>query len=92
MVARNLEILDKWVSREPHISYVKPKAGTTALLYFDFDMSSRDFCVLLMKKYGVLLTPGSCFEMEKCARIGYACSTEILEQGLAKLSEYLKSL
>lgn len=92
MVVRNLQILDKWVSKESHISYVKPKAGTTALLYFDFDMSSRDFCVLLMKKYGVLLTPGSCFDMEKCARIGYACSTEILEQGLEKLSEYLKSL
>lgn len=92
MVARNLEILDKWVSQEHHISYVKPKAGTTALLYFDFDMTSREFCVLLMKKYGVLLTPGSCFELEKCARIGYACSTEILEQGLLKLSEFLGTL
>ena len=92
MVARNLEILDKWVSEEPRISYVKPKAGTTALLYFDADISSREFCVLLMKKYGVLLTPGSCFELEKCARIGYACSTEILEQGLEKLSEFMKSL
>lgn len=92
MVAKNLEILDKWVSDEPHISYVKPKAGTTALLYFDAAMSSREFCVLLMKRYGVLLTPGSCFELEKCARIGYACSTEILEQGLEKLSEYMKGL
>ena len=92
MVVKNLEILDKWVSQEPHISYVKPKAGTTALLYFDFDMTSWDFCVFLMKRYGVLLTPGSCFELEKCARIGYACSTEILEQGLEKLSEYLKTL
>lgn len=92
MVAKNLPILDKWVSQEPHISYVKPKAGTTALLYFDFDMTSWDFCVYLMKRYGVLLTPGSCFELEKCARIGYACSTEILEQGLEKLSEYLKTL
>jgi aspartate/methionine/tyrosine aminotransferase len=53
---------------------------------------SRDFCVNLMKKFGVLLTPGSCFELEKCARIGYAYSTEILEQGLEKLSEYLKTL
>jgi aspartate/methionine/tyrosine aminotransferase len=92
MVKRNLTILDKWVSKEPHISYVKLQAGTTALLCYDFEMSSRDFCVNLMKKYGVLLTPGSCFELEKCARIGYACSTEILEQGLEKVSEYLKTL
>ena len=53
MVRRNLTILDKWVSKEPHISYVKPQAGTTALLYYDFEMSSRDFCVNLMKKFGV---------------------------------------
>ncbi len=92
MVARNLEILDRWVSNEPHISYVKPKAGTTALLYFDAAISSREFCVLLMKRYGVLLTPGSCFELDKCARIGYACSTETLEQGLEKLSEFMKGL
>lgn len=92
MVRRNLAILDKWVESEPHISYVKPQAGTTALLYYDFDIPSRDFCVNLMKKYGVLLTPGSCFEFEGCARIGYACSTEILEGGLEKLSEYLKTL
>jgi aspartate/methionine/tyrosine aminotransferase len=92
MVRRNLVILDKWVSSEPHICYVKPQAGTTALLYYDFEMSSRDFCVNLMKKHGVLLTPGSCFELEKCARIGYACSTDILEQGLEKLSEHLKTI
>jgi aspartate/methionine/tyrosine aminotransferase len=92
MVRRNLAILDEWVGKEPRISYVKPKAGTTALIYYDFEIPSRDFCVNLMKRYGVLLTPGSCFELEKCARIGYACSTEILEQGLEKLSEYIKTM
>lgn len=92
MVRRNLVILDEWVNKESHISYVKPKAGTTALLYYDFEIPSRDFCVNLMKMHGVLLTPGSCFELEKCARIGYACSTEILEQGLEKLSEYIRTL
>ncbi|HOE57167.1 MAG TPA: aminotransferase [Bacillota bacterium] len=92
MVRRNLAVLDKWVNKETHMSYVKPQAGTTALLYYDYDIPSRAFCVNLMKNYGVLLTPGSCFELEKCARIGYACSTEILEQGLEKLSEYLKTL
>lgn len=92
IVRKNLTILDKWVRKEMHISYIKPQAGTTALLYYDFDIPSREFCVKLMKKYGVLLTPGSCFKLEKCARIGYACSTEVLEEGLEKLSEYLKTL
>jgi aspartate/methionine/tyrosine aminotransferase len=92
IVRDNLAILDKWVSEQPCISYVKPDAGTTTLLYYNFDMPSYDLCVDLMKKTGVLLTPGSCFELENCMRIGYACSTEILKDGLEKLSEYLRTI
>lgn len=92
IIRDNLAILDRWVSTQPHISYIKPEAGTTALLYYDFDITSYELCVDLMKKTGVLLTPGSCFELESCMRIGYACSTEILTEGLEKLSEYLKTL
>ena len=92
MIRQNLAILDKWVSEQPHISYIKPKAGTTALLYYDFDILSRDLCVSLMKNKSVILTPGSCFELEKCVRIGYACEKKELEEGLKKLAEFLKTL
>ena len=92
IIRDNLAILHKWVSEQPNISYVKPEAGTTSLLYYNFDMPSYDLCVDLIEKTGVLLTPGSCFEMENCVRIGYACSTEILKEGLEKLSEYLKTI
>lgn len=90
IIRTNLSILDEWVSKEPHISYVKPEAGTTALLYYDLNIPSYELCVDLMKKFGVLLTPGYCFELESCMRIGYACSTEVLKAGLEKISEYLK--
>lgn len=93
IVRTNLAILDRWVqAHHPRISYVKPQAGTTALLYYDLDIPSRDFCTDLFRKTGVFLTPGSCFELEHCARIGYACSEATLTEGLKKLSEYLKQL
>ncbi|MFT5874130.1 MAG: aspartate/methionine/tyrosine aminotransferase [Clostridium sp.] len=92
IVRKNLRILDEWVSKEPHISYIKPQAGTTALLYYDFDIDSKDFCIDLIKKTGVLLTPGSCFELEKCIRIGYASSKHKIIEGLEKLSEYIRTL
>ena len=38
IVRENLSILDDWVQREPHVSYVKPQAGTTALVYYDLDI------------------------------------------------------
>lgn len=92
IVRRNLAILDEWVNGQRRISYMKPQAGTTALLYYDFDIPSRDFCADLLKKTGVFLTPGACFELEKCARIGYACDTGILSDGLERLSDYIKTL
>ena len=89
IIKDNLAILDEWISKEPRITYVKPKAGTTAFLKYDFDVSSRDFCVELLKNTGVLFAPGSAMEMEGWVRIGYANDPKILIKGLQKVSEYL---
>ena len=88
----NLAILDAWVEREPRVSWVKPSAGTTAMLKIDVPMSSREFCVDLVKTTGVMLTPGDAFDMEGYARIGFANDTQILRDGLAVLSDYLKKI
>ena len=85
----NLQILDDWVSREPAISYIKPRAGTTALVKYDFDMPSRDFCIALLQETGVMFTPGSVLHMEGWLRIGYANDPEILRDGLARVSGFL---
>jgi aspartate/methionine/tyrosine aminotransferase len=85
----NLAILSAWVENEPLISWVKPRSGTTALLRYDLDMPSRDFCVELLQETGVMLTPGSAMEMEGYLRIGYANAPEILKAGLERLSSFL---
>ena len=88
----NLNILDAWVQGEPSITYVKPKSATIALLKYDSDMSSRDFCVQLLEQTGVMFTPGSAMDMEGYVRVGYANSQEILTRGLEKVSEFLENL
>jgi aspartate/methionine/tyrosine aminotransferase len=88
----NLAILDAWVAQEPLMSYIKPKAGTTALLKYNLDMPSRDFCVQLLEQTGVMFTPGSVMHMEGWLRIGYANDPEILRSGLAKVSSFLSDL
>ncbi|WP_435236744.1 aminotransferase [Psychromonas sp. PT13] len=88
----NREILDKWIANEPLISYIKPKSATIALLKYDIDMPSREFCVKLLESKGVMFTPGSVLEMEGYLRIGYANNRSILEEGLAKVSEFLTEL
>jgi aspartate/methionine/tyrosine aminotransferase len=92
IVRTNLAILDRWVSAEPSISYVKPKAGTVALLKYDFDMPSREFCIRLLEAEGVMFTPGSTLDMEGTVRIGYANNRAVLEEGLARVSRFLRTL
>lgn len=92
IIRKNLQILEDWVNNEPHITWLKPKAGTTTLLHYDFDMPSTEFCDQLMKKYHTLLVPGSCFDIEHSVRIGYAFESEHLKNGLAQVSAFIKEL
>ena len=86
----NLAVLSDWVDAEPLISWVKPKAGTTALLRYDIDMPSRDFCVQLLDQTGVMFTPGSALAIEGHVRVGYANTDDVLGAGLPKVSEFLR--
>ncbi len=88
IVRTNLEILDAWVSGESHVHYVKPQAGTTALISYDLDVPSYELCEEMYRRNGVFVTPGDCFELPHCFRIGYASDTEVLRQGLEAMTAY----
>jgi len=90
IVRSNLAILDQWVNAEPAISYVKPAAGTTALLKYTGTEPSEDLCVRLVETAGVLFTPGSALDIEGYVRIGYANNRTVLEEGLAQVSTFLR--
>lgn len=92
IVRKNLETLDRWISKEPLITYVKPKAGTTAFLKYDIDMPSEEFCLRLLKEKSVMLLPGKALDMEGYLRIGFANTPKIIEEGLEKISEFLREL
>lgn len=92
IVRENLSILDTWIQYEPHLSYIKPKAGTTVLINYDFDMPSYDFCRRMFEETGAFVTPGDCFEQPRSMRIGYACDGQVLREGLAAMSRFIASL
>jgi len=87
----NLAILAEWVDKESLISWVKPKSGTTALLKYHLPLPSKDFCLKLLQETGVMLVPGSVMDMEGYVRIGYSNSEHVLREGLARISEFLRS-
>lgn len=92
IVRDNLAILDEWVEKEPHVHYTKPQAGTTALVYYDLDIPSYEFCKEMYDKTGAFVTPGDCFEQPHSMRIGYACETKELEEGLKAVSKFLEDV
>lgn len=92
IIKENLKILDDWVKEEPRVSYVKPRAATTAFIRYNLDIPSADFCKGLFEDTGVLVVPGKAFGMEGCFRIGYAFDKEHLITGLKKISEYMDKL
>ena len=92
IVRTNLAILDDWIKSSRHFRYTKPQAGTTALIYYDFDMPSYEFCTRLYNETGAFVTPGDCFEEAHSMRIGYGSDTETLKEGLAAISRLEKEI
>ncbi len=92
IVRENLAILDEWVQAHPHFYYTKPQAGTTALVYYDYDIPSYEFCERLYHGTGSFVTPGDCFEQPHSMRIGYACDAQTLKDGLAALADFAERL
>jgi len=89
IIHKNIGLLDEWVEKEAKLSYIRPKAGTTAFIKYDLDMPSEEFCVKLLEQKGVMLVPGTALHMEGYLRIGYAYSPSVFKIGLEKISEFL---
>ena len=92
IVRENLAILDDWIKENPHFFYTKPKAGTTALVYYDFDITSYEFCKRMYHETGAFVTPGDCFEQPHSMRVGYACDVNTLRDGLAAVTKFAATL
>ncbi len=92
IIKENLIILDNWVKNEPRVSYVKPRAGTTAFVKYHLDIPSIDFCKGLFKNKSVLIVPGKAFDVEGFFRLSYAYDKEQLKIGLKLISEYMDEL
>ena len=57
-----------------------------------YGMSSRDFCLRLIREGGLALIPGSCFGCEGHARLSYCYGDSQLAEGLNRLEAFLKEV
>lgn len=95
----NLGLLSAFVEKHASVcSWVRPTAGTTALVQFKrrgVPVDDPGFVLDLLDKTKVLFMPASpCFglgrDFKGYVRVGYACRTEVLVEGLEKLERYIE--
>ena len=86
----NLTLLSGWMASEPALNWVRPTAGTTALIRYDLDMPSEQLCLDLLAEEGVLFTPGAVMGVEGTVRIGFANDPAAMRGGLPKVSAFLR--
>ncbi|KAI9848941.1 MAG: hypothetical protein M1838_000321 [Thelocarpon superellum] len=99
LARQNLDILARFVAECEACSWVKPVAGTTAFVQFATEgqpVDDEKFCKALYHATGVMFCPGKrCFgndvDFRGYVRIGYACETETLRQGLDQVKEFLRT-
>ena len=92
IVRRNIALIDAWVARDPHVSYVRPHAGSTVFIRYHFDLPSVAFCTRLLEAQGVLVVPGAAMEGEGHFRVGSGSDTETLKLALRRISAFMETL
>ncbi|MFO7245551.1 MAG: aminotransferase class I/II-fold pyridoxal phosphate-dependent enzyme [Thermaerobacter sp.] len=90
IVARNLAQIEVWMERHAgDFEWVAPRGGIVCFPRLRRTADSEAFCRGLMEQEGVLLVPGSAFEMPDRVRIGMGEDPGVVASGLERVSRYL---
>ncbi len=91
-ITRNLGLVDEFVAQRPDaLRWVRPRGGSIGFPELVLDMPVTRFCERLVTERGVLLVPGTMFEVgTNHFRIGLGRAS--LPAGLAALGEFVDGL
>lgn len=89
----NRALVHAW-SKNPNLNVVwrQPGGGVCGLLELCGVQNDVIFCEQALADYGVLLVPGSCFDMPGFARLGFGGNGAKLAEGLDRLGNCLTSM
>lgn len=93
ILQHNFPILKAWLEKKPALfDFIPPRAGAITYVRYNFQVSSLDFVNRLIKEKSVLLVPGEHFEMGSYLRFGYGSEPGYLQEGLARVEEFIDGL
>jgi len=89
----NLEAVARWVEGLGGlVDWIAPKAGAIAFLRYRPAVNSTELATQLRKAHDVLVVPGDHFQLDRYVRIGYGGEKRLLEEGLRRTGEFLRTL
>ncbi|MBA7600137.1 Capreomycidine synthase [subsurface metagenome] len=89
IVQENHRLLDRWITEEPLLDWVPPKAGSVGFMRHHLNVKAEELCKDLIEQESTFLVPGDCFEMSDHIRIGYGNNLDVMSEGLGRLKAYL---
>jgi aspartate/methionine/tyrosine aminotransferase len=91
-IARNLETLERFFARHPHLfDWHRPRAGTVGLARVRTPLGATAFCRRALELAGVMLVPSTLFDYgDQHVRVGFG--REALPDVLARLEAVLDAL
>jgi aspartate/methionine/tyrosine aminotransferase len=91
-ITQNLGLVDEFIGRRPDaLRWVRPRAGSIGFPELLLGMRVAEFCERLVTEHGILLVPGTMFEVGTSHfRIGLGRAS--LPAGLAALGEFVDGL
>ncbi|MDL2264597.1 aminotransferase class I/II-fold pyridoxal phosphate-dependent enzyme [Synergistaceae bacterium OttesenSCG-928-I11] len=96
IVAENRAILDKWLEGQPLLRCKNKSYSSTAFVSYDsraIPMSATELGTDMLKRAGILVCHGDCFDVPHSFRMGYGyVEPAVLEEGLGVMGDYFAKL
>ncbi len=89
LVARNRDLVHRWIEGAPGVTWVPPAAGATAFVNLGLGNVWR-FADTLARARGTRVVPGHFFGAPEYVRIGLGVDSAVLEHGLTRIAEQLQ--
>ena len=86
------EAVREFLKADSRFSVVLPEYGTVSFLKYEGDVPSETLAVHALRKYGVFLVPGSCFDCENHLRLSLTSDGKTMKEGLFCLALALDDL
>jgi aspartate/methionine/tyrosine aminotransferase len=90
IIRTNYALLTRWIDGQGGLTHAAPDAGAIAFVRYTHPIPSLRLVERLRDEQGVLVVPGSHFDMDGYLRIGFGSDPAYLSAALARVGDFLQ--